>query len=217
MINNGDMTFSPASCPFYFGPSGDLNHDGYLDFYSENNIYYNTLEGNNWLIVSTVGTTSNKNGIGARVTVNSALGSQIRDIRSAQAFSPMQTLNAHFGLAQDMEISSISVCWPSGEEDVIYNPSINTHLTIVEGSTINVAESTKEQWLIYPNPAVDRIQIKGEAARPGAAFRITDNTGRLVVSQVLTGREINVTALPAGMYTLSLMVNGAWEHSVFTK
>jgi hypothetical protein len=217
MINNGDMTFTPSASPFYAGPAGDLNHDGYLDFFENGTIYYNTMEGNNWLIVSTVGTESNKNGIGARITVNSAMGSQIRDVRSAQAFSPMQTLNAHFGLAQDTEIESIHVCWPSGIEDVIYNPSINTHLTIVEGSTSNVAEVSTTAWLIYPNPATDRIQFKGERSLTGLNYRLTDSTGRLVAQDRFVAQELNIANLPVGLYTLSVEIDGVWQHQTFSK
>jgi len=216
-LNNGDMTFTPADCPFYFGPSGDLNEDGYLDFFADGNIYYNTMEGNNWLTVSTVGTESNKNGIGARITVNSALGSQIRDVRSAEAFSPMQSLNAHFGLAQDTEIESIHVCWPSGIEDVINNPTINTHLTIVEGSTINVEELQVTQWLIYPNPATDRIQLKISRDMVGLLYRIIDNTGRLVTEDRLNAQGVDVSPLPSGCYTISVEIDGQWQHQLFSK
>lgn len=217
MINNGDMTFTPAACPFYAGPAGDLNHDGYLDFFENGTIYYNTMEDNNWLIVSTVGTESNKNGIGARITVNSALGSQIRDVRSAQAFSPMQTLNAHFGLGQDSEIESIRVCWPSGIEDVIYNPSINSHLTIVEGSTSNVNEVQNNTWMVYPNPAIDRIQFKGERSVVGLNYRIIDSTGRLVGNGRMTAPELQITELPAGIYTISIELDGEWQSQTFSK
>jgi hypothetical protein len=217
MINDGDMTFTPADCPFYSGPAGDLNHDGYMDFFEGGTIYYNTMEGNNWLIVSTVGTESNKNGIGARITVNSALGTQIRDVRSAQAFSPMQTLNAHFGLAQDTEIESIHVCWPSGIEDVIYNPSINTHLTIVEGSTVNVEENDMNELIVYPNPATDRIQFKGDRNVAGMNYRVIDSTGRLITQGRLAALELNIAELPAGLYTISIEIDGQWQSKTFSK
>jgi hypothetical protein len=217
MINNGDMTFTPADCPFYFGPAGDLNHDGYLDFFSESSIYYNTMEGNNWLIVSTVGTESNKNGIGARITVNSALGSQIRDVRSAEAFSPMQTINAHFGLGQDTQIESIHICWPSGIEDVINNPNINSHLTILEGSTIGVNETATTKWTIYPNPANDVLNINTEQSFGNLNYRIMDQTGRMVMNGVWNRASIDVQDLSDGIYILSLQVKGEWTNQTFCK
>ncbi|MBX7050989.1 MAG: FG-GAP-like repeat-containing protein [Flavobacteriales bacterium] len=218
MINNGDMTFSPSICPFYLGPCGDLNNDGYLDFISGSTAYINNLEGNNYITINTVGTESNKNGIGARITVTSALGNQIRDVRSAEAFSPMQSLNAHFGLGTDTEIEVIRVCWPSGIEDVIYNPEINTALTIVEGSSPSkVEESAKTGFVVYPNPANDHIRIDSELGLNNSDVVIYDMTGKLVQSGKLNLLTYDVSELSRGMYVVAIQKNGETFRTTFSK
>ncbi|MFN0031325.1 MAG: FG-GAP-like repeat-containing protein [Flavobacteriales bacterium] len=210
MINNGDMTFSPSICPFYMGPCGDLNNDGYLDFVSGTTKYINNGEGNNYLIINTVGTTSNKNGIGARITLHSALGTQIRDVRSAQAFSPMQSLNTHFGIGTDTEIDYITVCWPSGIEDMIDNPPINMDITIVEGiGYVGVEnELADENTLsIYPNPAADMVRIEADGLAGNAMVQIFDMAGHLVANVQATNGQIDISALAPGFYSLQAMVN----------
>ena len=67
MFNNGDMTFTASTSPAYSGATGDLNHDGAVDIMSGSTIYFNDVDTNNYLTISTVGVQSNKQGIGAVV------------------------------------------------------------------------------------------------------------------------------------------------------
>jgi hypothetical protein len=62
---------------------------------------------------------SNRNGIGARVEVTSAMGTQIREIRSGDGFRYMSSLNAHFGLGSDTHVDQVTVYWPSGLVNVV--------------------------------------------------------------------------------------------------
>ena len=75
--------------------------DGYLDLQAGTNISMNVGGTNNYLRVNTVGTVSNKNGIGARVEITSASGTQIRDVKSGDGFKYMSSLMTHFGLGND--------------------------------------------------------------------------------------------------------------------
>lgn len=202
MLNNGDMTFTPSTCPFYPAPYGDLDNDGYLDFVSGSTVYYNNEEGKNWIKVNTIGTESNKNGIGARITVTSALGSQIRDVRSAQGFSSMQTLTAHFGLGTDTEIQSIHICWPSGIEDVINTPDINTTINVTEGMTSSVFEQSALTLSVYPNPATDMIRIESDNLTSNDEIRIMNLQGAVVYTGVLGQKQINVSSFASGLYMI---------------
>jgi hypothetical protein len=204
MFNNGDMTFSASTVPAYSGATGDLNHDGSIDIVSGTNIYFNDVDTNNYLIVTTVGVQSNKQGIGARITVNSALGSQIRDVRSAEAFSSMQTLNAHFGLGQDTQIDNITICWPSGVVDVINNPAINSHLVITEGSTLGVEDREKQIVFLYPNPANGMMSVSGLNAMLVYDVQIVDALGRVVYTGKLNGtHQVDVAGLESGLYSIT--------------
>jgi hypothetical protein len=162
------------------------------------------VDTNNYLIVTTVGVQSNKQGIGARITVNSALGSQIRDVRSAEAFSSMQTLNAHFGLGQDTQIDNITICWPSGVVDVINNPAINSHLVITEGSTLGVEDREKQIVFLYPNPANGMMSVSGLNAMLVYDVQIVDALGRVVYTGKLNGtHQVDVAGLESGLYSIT--------------
>ena len=111
---------------------GDANNDGFLDVFNGNNLYQNNPNGNNWLKVVTIGTISNINGIGARVEITSALGTQIRDVQSGTGFRYMGSLNTYFGLGENTNISTLTIYWPSMEQiDVMNNVnSVNQPLVI---------------------------------------------------------------------------------------
>ncbi|HAA00020.1 MAG TPA: FG-GAP-like repeat-containing protein [Flavobacteriales bacterium] len=201
MFNDGDMTFTASTSPVAGAAVGDLNQDGALDLVAGTTIYKNNLTSNNYIVVSTVGVQSNKNGIGARVTVQTASGSQIRDVRSGQAFSSMQTLNAHFGIGQETAIEKITICWPSGVVDVINNPAINSHLVVVEGSTVSVQEELSQNLQVFPNPATSHLSISGLPANRVFALEIFDVTGKLIsTQQVSENVTVDVQSLVPGIY-----------------
>ncbi|MBR9921024.1 MAG: T9SS type A sorting domain-containing protein [Bacteroidetes bacterium] len=131
-FGNGDLTFTSQDLPFDDGGIGDFNNDGFLDVIKSNALWLNDGNDHNWVKISTVGTFSNLNGIGARVEIHGDWGIQIREVRSGQSFSPMSTLNVHFGLGDATSIDQIVVKWPSGFETVVENPAINTAHVITE-------------------------------------------------------------------------------------
>ncbi len=135
-LNKGNLTFTGQNLPVDGGGIGDLNNDGYLDVLDNNTIYFNTTTGSNWLKVNTSGTVSNRNGIGSRIEVYGAWGRQIREVRSSGGFSPMSSLNTHFGLGNATEIDSVVVEWPSGIRTVVVNPAINAILNMPEASCL---------------------------------------------------------------------------------
>ncbi|MFM7727053.1 MAG: CRTAC1 family protein, partial [Flavobacteriales bacterium] len=151
MVNNGDLTFTPSLINFGVGPMGDINNDGFIDVVTGGTAYMNVPNGNNYITLNMRGTVSNKNGIGARVTLYTPTGQQIRDIRSGEGFRYMSTLNGHFGIGQDTQIDSIRVCWPSGLTDRIVAPGINQNLVIIEGeNVVNVVEIAENNFDVFP-------------------------------------------------------------------
>lgn len=135
-LNNGDMTFTGIDLPISSGGIGDLNNDGFLDVMRGNNLWINNGNDNNWLKINTVGLLSNRNGIGARVEIYGDWGVQIREVRSGQSFSPMSSLQIHFGIGQAEEIEQVVVKWPSGVISVVNNPEINSTLTVLENDCV---------------------------------------------------------------------------------
>src|SRR5690554_2781568 len=111
LLNNGDMTFTliPNVLPNNNGSLGDLNNDGFIDSFTGGHIYYNDGNSNHYITINTIGVESNINGIGARVSVTSDLGTQIREVRSGEGFKYMSTLNTHFGLGPDSTIDLLTI------------------------------------------------------------------------------------------------------------
>ncbi|MEZ4963471.1 MAG: FG-GAP-like repeat-containing protein [Saprospiraceae bacterium] len=131
-LNNGDMTFTGQTVPTTPGAIGDFNNDGFLDVNRGNSLMINQGNGHHWLKVTTAGIFSNHNGIGARVEIYGAWGQQVREVRSGTSFSPMSTLNTHFGIGLADHIDSVIVRWPSGIVSIIENPAVDATLQVIE-------------------------------------------------------------------------------------
>ena len=76
----------------------------------QNNCAWDT----NWLRVQTVGTVSNRDGIGARVTVVADGRTQIREIAAGSSNKSQSMLPAHFGLGRAAKVDTLQIRWPSG-------------------------------------------------------------------------------------------------------
>jgi hypothetical protein len=219
MLNNGDMTFSAASTGVSGGSVGDLNNDGFLDVLNDGTIRMNVPNENNWIKINTIGTQSNKNGIGARVTITSSMGPQMRDVKSGDGFRYMSSLTAHFGIGQDTEIEEVVVYWPSGLVSVIPSPEINTTINITESSvTTDITEEADEdQLLVYPNPTSDLLRVEGPQLNAQHLVRILDTNGRLVHESTLRNGSLDVSGLTNGSYVLQLTSEGSVLTRKFTK
>ena len=178
----------------------------------------NTPNGNNWLKINTVGAPGNRNGIGARVTISSAMGNQLRDVKSGDGFRHMSSITAHFGIGQDTEIDEAVVFWPSGQVTVVPNPTINTTITISENSmTTAVEEAKPEELSLFPNPTSDVLRVEGSAVNTQRTVYILDAAGRLVQESSLSSGSVDVSRLATGSYVLQLTFNGKVISRKFTK
>jgi enediyne biosynthesis protein E4 len=119
---------------------GDIDEDGDLDvLVSVNNGPARLLRNdggnrNAYLRVRLVGTRSNRDGIGARVTAVRANGSsQWAMVKTGSSYCSQSERPVTFGLGPDRTLSRVEVAWPSGQRDVVANPPVNQTLNIVEG------------------------------------------------------------------------------------
>ena len=209
LLNNGDFTFTlyTAGVP---GPGaiGDANNDGFVDMFNGTNLYLNDGNNNNWIKVTTTGTTSNINGIGARVEISSpGVGTQIRDVVSGSGFRYMSSLNTHFGIGSDSSVNSITVYWTSGTVDVINNPEINTTINVTEGETLSLENSFIGEFVLYPNPVKNTLTIGSSLDLDQSIISVFDIAGRRVLNYKLAGNinSIDVSRLSAGEYILRII------------
>jgi len=121
---------------------GDLDNDGRLDILINNQNDPPTLLDNesespgHWISIRTVGTKSNRDGIGARVTLVAGGRRQIQEVRSGGSYLSQNDLRVHFGLGSATKVDRIEVRWPSGAVEKIENASADQFLTVEEGRGI---------------------------------------------------------------------------------
>lgn len=217
MHNNGDMTFTLTTIPAGNGPIGDLNNDGFLDIRNGGTVWMNDGNTNNWLKVHTIGTASNSNGIGARVRIVSALGAQIRDVKSGDGFRYMSSLNTHFGLGPDTQVDSLIVYWPSGITSVVIAPAINSTVIVEENLATGIAPIPGLVLGVFPNPAQDMLRINGTINLNGKLVLVSDITGKEVLRSVVRDGAIDVRDLVSGAYVLRVQGEDATHQVKFMK
>ena len=117
---------------------GDFDHDGDLDVLLTSNngpahLYRNDGGNRNkWISIRTIGTKSNRDGIGASITIVSASGQQWNVVRTGSSYASQSDRALVFGLGQDPVVSSIEVSWPSGTKQKFANVPPNQFITIDE-------------------------------------------------------------------------------------
>ncbi len=119
----------------------DLDDDGDLDivtndFNSEPMVLVSDLADRkriHFLKVNLTGTRSNRDGLGARVTVRagSATYTKVQDGQSGYLSQSLYPL--YFGLGEAGQVDQVEVLWPSGKQQVLAGP-------IAAGSKLNITE-----------------------------------------------------------------------------
>jgi enediyne biosynthesis protein E4 len=117
----------------------DFDNDGRLDFFQTNAdqepfLYRNvTSPVGRWIQLKLVGTRSNRDAIGARVTVTTPSRTMIREVDGGNGYAGQSSQRVHVGLGTDTVIDSVQIRWPSGLVEDVTVP-INRITTVVEGA-----------------------------------------------------------------------------------
>ena len=94
--------------------------------------------GNHWLKVQTVGTRSNREGVGARVTVETGAGRslhrQFQEVRAGSGYLSSSDPRLIFGLGPAKEAAKVTVRWPSGRVTVKEHVAADQLLVVEEGA-----------------------------------------------------------------------------------
>jgi hypothetical protein len=120
----------------------DINNDGAPDILLTTNggpayLFENVgSRRNNAIRIHTVGTRSNRDGIGAEVHVRAANGESWQTVHSGSSYCSQSELTLTFGLEDAPQADSVEIKWPSGQRDVLHNLKGNATYTIQEGGKI---------------------------------------------------------------------------------
>jgi hypothetical protein len=119
----------------------DLDNDGDIDVVILNSrsgptiLRNDSAQHNHWIQVRLRGVKSNRDGVGAHVTVVAGNLKQLAEAHSGQGYQSHYGLQPHFGLGERDHIDRIEVRWIGGGVDVLENIPVDRLLTITEGES----------------------------------------------------------------------------------
>ncbi len=117
---------------------GDVENDGsqdllIVDYDGHPLLLHNVSRSpNHWLGVKLVGTRSNRDGYGARVTLKWAGGQTFADCTAAGSYCSSMDPRLHFGIGKVPAIAEVDVRWPTGKVTRVYDVAVDRYVTIRE-------------------------------------------------------------------------------------
>ena len=122
--------------------AADIDNDGDLDLLVVNNggpadlLRNDGGSGNNAIVIRLIGTTSNRDGIGARVKVAAGGVTQMREVKAGSSYLSQNDLRVHVGVGKATQIERIEVRWSNGQSETISATMVNQIVTVTEGKGI---------------------------------------------------------------------------------
>jgi hypothetical protein len=117
---------------------GDYDNDGDVDAYIVNLNDYgaflrnNKGNQNNWLLLHLIGTSSNRDGIGAKVKLTVGGKTQTAQKKSTTGYLSQNDPRMHFGLLKNEMAEKIEIKWLSGKLQVLENVKANQIIDVKE-------------------------------------------------------------------------------------
>ena len=235
--NLGDLRFENVSSAWgldqkavSFGAAlGDLDGDGDLDLLYSNyqagaTLLRNDSDAGHRIVCALRGTRSNRCGIGAKVTLESNAGTQVRLLALGRGFMSSSEPIAHFGLGDEVAIRRLTVAWPSGRVQVFENLPADRRFAITEPAEptsaavppasrpetqfVEASEAVRLSWTAAEDAYdeyLDQRLLPAALNRRGPALAVgdLDGSGRDGVCIGGTTRDARRVLLPQGA--------GAWS------
>ncbi|HEY0379795.1 MAG TPA: CRTAC1 family protein [Pyrinomonadaceae bacterium] len=126
---------------FYLGrglATGDVDNDGDTDLLllnaGEPPVLLRNDGGNrnNWLGVRLVGSRSNRDGVGAKVTIKTGAARRFKQLLGGASYCSASDPRLLFGLGAGRKVDEVEVRWPSGETTTLKDVAVNRYVVITE-------------------------------------------------------------------------------------
>jgi hypothetical protein len=121
---------------------GDYDNDGDTDILVINMndkptlLRNDTVTQNHWIGLKLVGTKSNRDGIGARVTVQAGARRQRTEVRGDGSYISHSDIRPRFGLGSAARVDRIEIRWPSGTVDTAMALAADRYYVAREGGGV---------------------------------------------------------------------------------
>ena len=145
MWNDGKGKFHERGCGEPFrrqlvgrgSAAADFDNDGDVDIAVSNSggplqLLRNDGTHGGWLGLILKGRRSNRQGIGAVVTLETELSRQVRESKAGDSYLSSGDPRVHFGLGKAREIRRLEVRWPSGAVQAVSGATPGRYLTVEE-------------------------------------------------------------------------------------
>lgn len=86
------------------------------------------------------------------------------------------------------------------QEAVVTNTTANVLVELIS----DVEELQQQIAKVYPNPAKDKLYVVGADISSGSTIMLYDLSGKLLLTQVLGDRSVDITSLDNGMYLYTI-------------
>jgi hypothetical protein len=128
--------------------AGDFRNNGQLDLVLRQTsggpvkLYENCFPRRHYLEVTLRGRSSNRLGIGARLTVVAGGQSLVRELYPVNSFRSQMPNRVHFGLGEATRVEQLTIRWPSGRQQCFTNLAADRHIVVDEDKEGEAAVST---------------------------------------------------------------------------
>jgi len=139
----------------------DYDRDGFLDLFVTNGwgapmlaedgpyqLFRNTGNSNHWIELDLKGITSNPEAVGARILLSAGGKTQMREQGGGNHTLSQNHQRIHFGLGDSDVVDQLTINWPSGQTQELYNLVTDTIHTVVEdvsGMQLSIADASADE------------------------------------------------------------------------
>jgi len=93
---------------------------------------------NHWIAIRAIGSKSNRDGIGAHITLKAGTRTWVDEVRSGASYASHNDMRVHFGLGSEAKVDWLQIRWPSGLVERYEDLDPDGIRTLKEGSGVPV-------------------------------------------------------------------------------